>query len=172
MRILVYGFGPYKQFKDNVTRDIVKRLPHSRNLKKIVFPVRFDKEQFTGTVRTHQPDIVLGLGQCSAGKLLRIEQRAVNRRRNQKIEKARPIVRGGPKRLATTLKLEKSVLGKHVKLSSDAGDYVCNFSIYVMLDHLRRHHQNVKFGFVHVPHGYDVKRAVRFIARALRTLTL
>ena len=170
MRLLVYGFGPYKQFGDNITQDIVGELPVSRSLKKIVFPVRFDKRQFTDAVKKYRPDVVLGLGQCSRGRLLRIERRAVNQRRNHKKEKARPIVRGGPKGLAVTLRLDRLVLSKRTKTSYDAGDYVCNFSMYVILDYVKRQRLPARFGFIHIPHRYDPKRAVKCIGRVLRTL--
>src|ERR1700675_3672665 len=105
MRVIVYGFGLYGHFEKNITQAIVRKLPSSRNLKKIVFPVRFDKKQFTDAVKKHRPDLVLGLGQCSRGRLLRIERRAVNKRRKDKKERARPIVRGRPKWLATNFPL-------------------------------------------------------------------
>jgi pyrrolidone-carboxylate peptidase len=171
MRVLIYGFGPYRQFRDNVTRHIVRKLPRSANLKKIVFRVRFDKKQFIDAVKKYRPDFVLGLGQCSTGKLLRIERRAVNRRRNEKRDKAWPIVRGGPKRLPTTLKLGGAVRGKQVKLSSNAGDYVCNFSMYVILYSLRRHTGGIAyFGFVHIPRRYDLKKATLFVRKVLHKL--
>src|ERR1044071_7328232 len=99
MRLLVYGFGPYKQFKSNITQKIVRKLSRSADLKKIVFPVRFDKNQFIAAVAKHRPDVILGLGQCGSGKHLRIERRAVNRMRDSKEEKGREIRRGGPKSL-------------------------------------------------------------------------
>ena len=170
MRLLIYGFGPYKQFEKNITQAIVRKLPSSPNLQKIVFPVRFDKKQFTDAVKKHRPDLVLGLGQCSRGRLLRIERRAVNKRREQKKEKARSILRGGPRWLPTTLRLEKLVRGKQTKISHNAGDYVCNFSMYVILDYLRRHRPDARFGFVHVPHDFDPKRAVKFVRKVLRAL--
>src|SRR5262249_53192914 len=105
MRVLVYGFGPYKQFKTNITQKILRKLPRSRNVKKIVFPVRFDKNQFIAAIEKHRPDAILGLGQCGSGKRLRIERRAVNRKRDSKDEKGRPIRRGGPRSLAPTLAL-------------------------------------------------------------------
>lgn len=169
MRLLIYGFGPYKQFEKNITQAIVRKLPSSRNLQKIVFPARFDKKQFTDAVKKHRPDLVLGLGQCSRGRLLRIERRAANRRRNDRKEKARPIVRGQPQRLATTLRLNEMSL-KQTKVSVNAGDYVCNFSMYVILDYLRRYQPDARFGFIHVPHDYDPKRAVKFVRKVLRAL--
>lgn len=169
MLVMVYGFGPYRQFENNITQQIVRKLPSSPNLQKIVFPVRFDKKQFTDAVKKHRPDLVLGLGQCSRGRLLRIERRAVNKRRKDKKERARPILRGQPQRLATTLRLKELSL-KQTKISVDAGDYVCNFSMYVILDYLRRYQPDARFGFIHVPHDYDPKRAVKFVRKVLRAL--
>jgi pyroglutamyl-peptidase len=172
MRVLIYGFGPYRQFKENITRDIVRKLPASPNLKKIIFPVCFEKKQFTDAVKKHHPDIVLGLGQCSSGRLLRIERRAVNLRRSHKSQKGRAIVRGGPKMLASSLRLAVLNFGKRTKVSRNAGDYVCNFSMYVMLNYLRRHRPDARFGFVHVPHDYDRKRAVKSVTKVLKTLEM
>ena len=169
MRVMVYGFGPYRQFENNITQQIVRKLPSSPNLQKIVFPVRFNKKQFTDAVKKHRPDLVLGLGQCSRGRLLRIERRAVNKRRKDKKERARPILRGQPQRLATTLRLKELSL-KQTKISVDAGDYVCNFSMYIILDYLRRYQPDARFGFIHVPHDYDPKRAVKFVRKVLRAL--
>jgi pyroglutamyl-peptidase len=172
MRVLVYGFGPYRQFKRNITQHVLRRLPPSTGLSKIVFPVRFHKTQFTGTVKKYRPDVVLGLGQCSRGRVLRIEHKAVNRRRKEKTEKARPIVLGGAKRLAITLRIEQSAFGKSAKISRNAGDYVCNFSMYVILDYLQRHHRDARFGFVHVPYNYDTERAARFVRKIIKHLGL
>ena len=167
MRILIYGFGPYRQFKQNITQQIVGKLFRSASLKKIVFPVRFDRRQFTDAVKQYRPDVVLGLGQCSRGRLLRIERRAINRKRTNGKERARPIVRGGPRRLPTTLKLEILGPGKSIKVSRDAGDYVCNFSMYVMLDYLRRHRFETRLAFLHVPYNHDRRAAVRFVRKVL-----
>jgi pyroglutamyl-peptidase len=172
MRVLIYGFGPYRHFKDNITQYIVRSSPSLRNFQKIVFPVRFDKKQFTDAVKKHRPDFVLGLGQCAGGRLLRIERRAVNRRRQNKQQKGRIIVRGGPQMLTCTLRLKKLALEKQTKVSYDAGEYVCNFSMYVILDYLARHRQDARFGFVHVPHDYDRKRAVISVTKVLKTLKM
>jgi pyrrolidone-carboxylate peptidase len=98
MRVLVYGFGPYRQFQENVTEKILRQLPKRRLLKRVVFPVRFHKSQFTNTIKAFNPDVILGLGQCSNGGHLRIETRAVNKRRNEKTERTQSIVAGGAKR--------------------------------------------------------------------------
>ena len=164
MRILLYGFGPYRQFKDNVTERILRKIPKRRGLTKIVFPVKFDRSQFIKAVTKYKPEWVVGLGQCSRGRRLRIETRAINRRRNSKKEKARPIVRGGAPKLFTDLRLE---LGRQARRSRNAGDYVCNFSIYVILETLRRRQVKIRYGFIHIPHDYDPEKAAALVNSAL-----
>jgi pyroglutamyl-peptidase len=168
-RVLVYGFGPYQQFKDNVTSRIVKKLRASRGLKKIVFPVKFDKRQFTGAVRKHRPGVVLGLGQCSTGSRLRIERQALNGRRARRQQKRRPILPGGPKKRPTNLRLSSAALGG-AELSGSPGDYVCNFSMYVILDYLERHGCKAEFGFIHIPHDYPLAKAARSVRKVLREI--
>ena len=169
MRILIYGFGPYRQFDDNVTETIVRAFPKRRGIKKVVFPVRFHKGQFTGVLADYRPDVVLGLGQCSRGSLLRQERRAVNRRRKSSDAKTTPISAAGPRALFTDLNLS---FASRSKWSRDAGNYVCNFSMYVMLDYIRRRRSPVRYGFVHVPRGYNVKQALRVLNRALSDLVI
>lgn len=164
MRILIYGFGPYRQFRDNVTKHVLRALPARRGLKKIVFPVRFHWAQFIAAVEQHQPDIVLGLGQCGRGRLLRVETRAVNARRQRKTEKPKSIVRNKEAQLPTTL---RPALGRSGRRSRFAGDYVCNFSMYVMLDLIRKKRFSTRYGFVHIPHDYDAKKAARVLNAAM-----
>lgn len=167
MRLLIYGFGPYLRFKDNITEKILRKLPRRRGLKKIVFPVRFQRSQFIKTVKKYNPDAVLGLGQRSRGLHLKVELRAVNRRRNDKREKPRTIVLGGSKRLATNLKLDG---GDQARISYDAGDYVCNYSMYVILEYLKRNRLPTRFGFIHIPHHYNIDKASRFLKKALKQI--
>jgi pyroglutamyl-peptidase len=162
-RILVYGFGPYRQFRENITAKIVKALARAPQVRRAVFRVRFQRSQFVRALERHKPNIVLGLGQSSRRKI-EIETQAVNRRRIDRNTRARPIRRGGPGSLPTTLELK---LGSPIKRSRNAGDYVCNFSMYVMLDHIRRAGADTRFGFIHIPHDADLGKATRTVAVAL-----
>jgi len=164
MRLLIYGFGPYRQFQDNVTEKIVRGLPRRSGRKKLVFPVRFHKGQFLNAIKQHRPDVVLGLGQCAHGQRLRIEAQAANRRRNSPDEKARPIFAGGPPSLRTNLRL---ALGRQGKSSNKAGEYVCNYSMYVILAFIMRHQLPTRFGFIHIPHRFDYKKAIRLVEKAI-----
>jgi pyroglutamyl-peptidase len=164
MRILLYGFGPYRQFRDNITARIIKSMPARSGLKKIIFPVRFKRGQFIGAMRRHKPDIVIGLGQSSR-KQIEVEARANNRRRPRSNDKPRPIVENGPKVRPTTLAIET---GRRVARSTNAGDYVCNYSMFVLLDEITRQNLKIPFGFIHIPHDYDLDKASRFVQRVLR----
>lgn len=168
MRLLIYGFGPYKQFRENITEKIVRKLPERNGLRKIVFPVRFQRSQFIAAVKKYKPDTILGLGQSSRGRRLRIELRAVNRRREERWEKPRWIISGGPKLLEPNLRLN----GSHqARFSYSAGDYVCNYSMYIILDYIRRNRLPARFGFIHVPYRCDLSRATRFLHKILNEVT-
>ncbi|MGH7830052.1 MAG: hypothetical protein ACREP8_07720 [Candidatus Binatia bacterium] len=162
MRVLIYGFRPYKHYKQNVTEQILRRLPKRKNLRKVVFPVRFWKRQFLEAVEKHKPDVILGLGQCAKGRRLRIETRAINRRRNDRNKRGRPIVPRGSPCLFTNLKIKPS---RGARISRDAGEYVCNYSMYVILDYVRRRRLSTRFGFLHVPHRYRTDRGRLFLLK-------
>jgi pyrrolidone-carboxylate peptidase len=166
MRILLYGFGPYRQFRENITANIIKAMPTRPGLRKVIFPVRFHRAQFVGALTRHNPDIIVGLGQSSRRRI-EIETRARNRRRASKKAPWRRILQSGPLSLETTLKLN---LGRHARRSSNAGEYVCNYSMYVALEHIRRKSLRTIFGFVHIPHDYDARKATNLVRKLLRKL--
>jgi len=163
-RILIYGFGPYRHFQKNVTETIVRRFPQLPRLRRIVFPVKFQKAQFIKAVNEHKPDVILGLGQCSRGSLLRIETGAYNRRRSTKQEKPRPIAGGGARKLPTNLPLD---LGRQARASYRPGDYVCNYSMYIIMEFLRRRRWQSRLGFVHIPHKADPEKVTKLLTKAL-----
>ena len=164
-RILLYGFGPYQEFRDNITAKILKSLPAQPGLKKVVFPVRFDRGQFVDAITRTKPAIILGLGQSSR-RTIDVESQALNQRRARRADDPKRILPGGPEKLKTTLELR---LGRQGGRSSNAGDYVCNFSMYVMLDHIRRKFLHAPYGFIHIPHDYDPAKAARLVKRILNS---
>jgi pyrrolidone-carboxylate peptidase len=80
-KILLTGFKPYNKFKVNISEEVLKKIKETKSLKKIIFPVVFKKELIIQNLRKLKPDFILSFGQCSRGKLLRME------RRNKKIRK-------------------------------------------------------------------------------------
>ena len=162
-RLLLYGFGPYREFSDNITERIIKSLPRRAGLRKFVFPVRFHRGQFVDAIEQFKPDIVLGLGQSSRRRI-EVESQAANRRCARLTDQPERILARGPARLRTTLTLK---VGRQAGKSSNAGDYVCNFSMYVMLNHILRNGLDIPYGFIHIPHDYEETRAARFIENIL-----
>jgi pyroglutamyl-peptidase len=164
VRVLVYGFGPYRNFTENITAQIIESLAPRPGLRKIIFPVRFHRKQFVDALRKPIPLMVLGLGQ-SARPRIEVETRAINRRRAGKASASRPITAGGEAWMPATMPL--SVTRPSAK-SINAGDYVCNFSMYVMLEELERQEHQGGFAFVHIPFDYDLPAACRYVERIVR----
>lgn len=160
MRILVYGFGPYKNFRHNITERIIEALPVHPGLAKVVFPVRFERRRFVHVLKKHRPDRVIGLGQCSRRRI-ELERRAANRKRTRAAGPQQVIRANGPAWWDTTLPLRT---GRKVGKSYDAGDYVCNYSMYVMLDYIAQKTPGVGFGFLHIPHDWPLQQAIRVVA--------
>ena len=163
-RILLYGFGPYRGFRKNITERIIRSFPRRPGLKKLVFAVRFQRRQFVDALVRCKPDIVLGLGQ-STRRGIEVESRGVNHRRASRSAKRRAIFSMEPRQLSTTLKFKT---GRWARISRNAGDYVCNYSIYVMLREIRRRRLPARFSFIHIPHDYDETKGRCFVERVLR----
>ena len=163
MRLLIYGFGPYRQFRDNITAKIIGSLPKRPGLSSIVFPVRYHRRQFIEAIERYRPDCILGLGQSSR-EWIEIESRAINWRRNSETAPQKAIHKHKPKYLLTTLEVRG---GREAGESENAGDYVCNYSMYVVLDYIASKKLNIPFGFIHIPHDHDPRRAARFVEKII-----
>ena len=161
VRVLLYGFGPYRRFTENITAKIIGSMPARPGLGKIVFPVRFQRRQFVEALKNPMLLMVVGLGQSTRPRI-EVETRAINRRRSSKTSAPRPITAGGEAWLPATMPL--SVTRPSAK-SINAGDYVCNFSMYVMLEELERQNLNSLFGFIHIPFDHDLQAACRLVER-------
>ena len=158
MKILVYGFKPYKNYKENITEKIIRKIRNRKYLVKIIFPVKFEKHTFLKKIRTINPDIILGLGQHPRSKKIRIERKAINLKRKNKKEKPKIISKNKPFSFFVNVKLKKD---RTSWISYDAGKYVCNFSMYVISDFSKN--RGIKFAFIHIPKDYNVDKAVKFV---------
>jgi pyroglutamyl-peptidase len=163
MRILLYGFGPYREFRSNITEIIIKALPRVPGIRTAIFPVRFNRRQFIDVLERHKPDHVIGLGQCTRDQI-ELESRATNLKRASNVDSGKPIRKSGADFLPTTLDIN---LGSQVGYSSSAGDYVCNYSMYVMLEYINRSARDVRFGFLHIPHNVESRKGIALVTRAI-----
>ncbi len=60
-KILIYGFKPFKNYKKNVSHEVVKKFDRKKYIK-VVFPVAYEKEQILDKIEKYQPNIIIGLG--------------------------------------------------------------------------------------------------------------
>lgn len=164
MKILISGLKPFLSYKENITEKIANNFKGRKDIKTIVFPVRFDKKIFSSAINAYKTDVVLGLGMCPDGMQIRIERRAKNLKNGRGRELVK-INNNGPQRLLVNLRLKSD---KNSKVSYDAGSYVCNYYMYVASEIAEK--ENIKFAFLHIPEKYDIKKANNFIESKIREI--
>lgn len=160
-KALVYGFGPYEEFDRNISETIVGSLDPTPNLIREVFETRFSRVMFQRALRRHSPDIIIGLGQHRSARKLRLERTAVNQWRERR-STLKSVSRTGPPRRYVNLRLPED---DNTTVAYDAGTYVCNFSMYVCLEHCVT--SGARFAFIHVPMDYDAALAGTYVSRAV-----
>ena len=143
--ILIYGFKPYLRYSENITESIIEEINSRKIGRGLVFDVEFDRPMFTEALQQFRPKIVLGLGQHPRARKIRIERRARNWQKSPDHSGSK-IVNSDPEFQYVSLKLPSS---EKTTITYDAGDYVCNFSMYVVNAEARR--IGAKYAFLHVP---------------------
>lgn len=164
--ILVTGFGAFPGAPTNPTSAIVNRLAKSRRLARLglrieahVFPVVYARieAEIAGLLARTRPDFVIHLGLAARRKVISIETRAINRigrlrpDAERRFSAASAVVAGGPSTRrarwpAARLVVAAGARGARVRLSIDAGDYLCNQLLYLTLGMTP-----APAGFIHVP---------------------
>jgi len=162
MKALVYGFGPYGKYTHNVTTEIVREINRAKLAQGIVFDVKFDPNQFTAALKRYQPEVIIGLGQHPRARKIRIERRARNWRESIS-STGKPIEANGLGYRFVSLKIPAT---EGTTVTYDAGDYVCNYSMYLMCRESEK--MDAKYAFLHVPINVDVQQTIELIATALK----
>ena len=167
--VLITGFGPFPGAPFNPTEKLVERLatrrhPRLAHVRRIahVFPTSYAAvdEAFDALIAHHRPDVVLMFGLAARTPHLRIETRAANvvsallSDAGGQLSGSRSIGPGGRtwrrgRALFPALLTAARRTRIPVRLSCDAGRYLCNYVYWRALDH-----PPVKVPiavFVHVP---------------------
>ncbi len=178
--VLLTGFEPFPNNPINATEALVPALAAAGRRS---FPdVRFATEilptqwhvaphRMQHLLAEMQPDILLGFGISSRANRFTIETRGINWRRDSRdaagveIGKGRLIV-GGPVHLPARLPVANIVgrlrrRGIAVRISRDAGGYLCNAALYHGLLQAAHVADLKHIGFVHVPADLPVPRTRR-----------
>lgn len=160
MKILVYAFKSYVHWKKNITEQVLENINNQKNIVKIVFPQKFNRKMISKAVKEIRPDMIIGLGQCEDGELLRIERKAYNYKKlNEKKQKVAILI-DHPNHYFLNLYLKDDENSWH---SYYAGDDVTNNSMY-LIAHLFK---NIHFAFINIPKDYDQKKAAEFVEKKI-----
>lgn len=170
IRILVTGFGPFPGAPDNPTAPLVRALARKTRIahddvtvKAHVFPTRYQAVDRTlpRLLETFKPDAIVMFGLATRSRTIRVETLAHNyisaspdaggfTRGRCAIDKAaaRTI-----KVRAPTMRLLRAVkrLGLPVRLSTDAGAYLCNYTLWHATCATRAAGSLELSAFIHVP---------------------
>lgn len=171
MKIVVTGFEPFEGVPHNPSQALVAQLP--RHLPHLAVHTEVLPVDHVAVLPRLQrlwrtdPDVLVHLGVASNGDAVRLETRAQNRLHFQvpdnggQRRRDEPIQRDGPDFLGTRLPVEPLAAdlesrGHPVRLSADAGAFLCNQVMYASLYHLPR---RVWTGFIHIPPDEHLTRA-------------
>ena len=167
LSILVTGFGAFPGARTNPSAALAQRLAkhHAARLARLgialhvrLLPVVFDSvsAQLDSICKAVGPDAILHIGLASRRRHASIELLARNKLSLLRVDAARKLPRsatiqpGGANRKSTlphgAILHALQTSGIHARLSNDAGDYVCNQTLYLSLARA-----GVPAGFIHIP---------------------
>ena len=163
MRVLLTGFGPFLDVKENPSASVVRGLAHLPGVHAAVLPVSYRAASTTlpRLLEAHRPDAVLSFGISNRATSLLLERFFLNITDGPpdvsgQSRSGKPIDTSGPLALASTLPLKAmhrslKAAGIPVAFSNHAGAYLCNYVGYRFA--LAASHAKYPFlsGFIHLP---------------------
>ena len=169
MRVLISGFEPGGGRDVNPTALLVEALnnheieiPEGLKVEQILLPVTFEKafEVFKEKIDVFNPDMVISFGLAANRDHIELETLAVNRihadiKDNAGAAPQNQLINpDGPESFLSTLPVQglAGALQKEglpVKLSSDTGNFVCNYLFYRLME--TNQDTERLCGFIHVP---------------------
>lgn len=172
MKILISGFVPFGGSKINPTEklleDIIHRPFEGAEIKTLLLPVHYDEcaELLLEEVQSFRPDAVIACGVAAGRTAITPEKIAVNLKdiapdapypdNKGRRPQDEPINPEGPDGLFTSLPVRSMVnrlkeAGIPASISYTAGTYICNNTMYALLDYIRSQQSSMLGGFVHFP---------------------
>ncbi|WP_339308731.1 pyroglutamyl-peptidase I [Paenibacillus sp. FSL R5-0519] len=176
VKILISGFEPFGGDTVNPTGALMEALANEvmegAELKTVLLPVHFDEcaDLLIAEMEAYRPDVVIACGLAKGRTCITPERIAVNVKDippgsyadNQgQAPVDEPIVDGSPDGLFSTLPIramvnDMSAAGIPAAVSNTAGTYICNNTMYRVLDHIRIGQLPIRAGFVHFPASTEI----------------
>lgn len=158
-KIIITAFKPFDRIqfegrKINVSSEVLENIQKTYDLESLILPVEFKDFKEIEYIKRLKPDYILSLGE-SAQQYPGMESKAKN------FIKHRKIMDEGVKHYMSKLPTSKIVdhlksKGYEIKLSDDAGLYVCNFTFYNLSQEFKD--SKTKVGFMHLPREGNVDK--------------
>ncbi len=168
MKILVTSFVPFGEDAINASHEAVMALPAviaGAEVVKATLPVEFGRSaaSLRAAIATHEPDVVVCVGQAGGRYGITPERVAINVRDARIPDNAghqpadEPVVASGPAAYFSTLPIKAMVgamraAGVPASVSSSAGTFVCNEVMYSLMHFIHTERPALRGGFVHVPY--------------------
>ncbi len=174
MRILISGFEPFGGHAINPTEYLLEAVQNHSfadigvEVRTLLLPVHYDEcvDLLVREAEAFEPNAIIMCGLAAGRTAVSLERVAVNVKsveldaeyadnRNDRPQDV-PIREGGADGLFSTLPIRKMTErlldnGIPAVVSNTAGTFICNNTMYGMLDYLQRNRLNVRAGFVHFP---------------------
>jgi pyroglutamyl-peptidase len=172
LKILISGFEPFGKMNINPTEELLKEAEkfviEEVEITTILLPVNYDEcaEKLIAKMDEIQPDIVISCGLAAGRTAITPERIGINvkdtgsgdpypdNRGNVPVDE---LIDGtGPDGLFSTLpirQIEKNLRAEHIPaaISNSAGTFICNNTLYAVLNHIRKNNLPIKAGFIHFP---------------------
>ncbi|WP_035099625.1 pyroglutamyl-peptidase I [Aneurinibacillus terranovensis] len=172
MKILLSGFEPFGGAAINPTERLVKDIANvmfeNVEIRTVLLPVHYDEcaARIIEEMRDFKPDAVISCGLYAGRSAVTPERIAVNVKDTMAEDPVpdnkgtkpvdQPINPEGPDGLFTRLPIREIVnrlleQGIPAFISNTAGTYICNNTMYGVLDYIRRNNLSTTAGFIHFP---------------------
>ncbi|RPK24326.1 pyroglutamyl-peptidase I [Paenibacillus xylanexedens] len=171
VKILIFGFEPFGGDAVNPTGALMEALANEvvegAELKTVLLPVHFDEcaDLLISKMEAYGPDVVIACGLAKGRTSITPERIAVNvkdippgsyadNQGQRPVDE--PIADGSPDGLFSTLPIramvnDMSAAGIPAAVSNTAGTYICNNTMYRVLEYIRVRQLPIRAGFVHFP---------------------
>lgn len=170
MKVLLTAFEPFDGRAKNASAEALTALIREREalpglvLEARLLPVQTERaaEELCRVLEAVRPTALVSLGEARRDAIC-LEQQAINQRHFTRPDNAgnliedQPVNPDGPPVYPATLPLERMLsaiqaVGVPVRLSDDAGRYLCNEVFYTARHYAEQHGAPEQVGFIHVPH--------------------
>jgi pyroglutamyl-peptidase len=171
-KVLVSGFEPFGGMSINPTQELLARVRDTAisevEVRTILLPVSYDEcvQRVVAEVDRFQPDAVVSCGLYAGRTAITPERVAINVKDTMAEDPIadnsgrrpmdEPVSKDGADGLFATLPVRaitQNLLAAGIPafVSNTAGTYICNNTLYGVLDHVRRQQLATVAGFIHFP---------------------